>query len=286
MVACTEEAKLCPDGSAVGRVLPDCEFAPCPDRGKEWCATDDDCVCSGIDTQTSDCFVGNKKYYDLFVDKERDCPDFCTGIDGRLQTRCVKNACTLVRGEPPVVGPSIELIAEPAAGESPLLVHFTAILRGAEPNDKRYFCAETHWQFGDGKGQAATPSCVPWTPDVDIPVRYEADHRYEKLGAYEVTFTLGGLKSAPVRVAVLPELLPPECDEASDCVPAQCCHAGDCIIKEKRPDCSKIFCTEECRPGTLDCGGRCACIAGRCTGENFQPGVDTFSGPRPWQALP
>ncbi len=29
-VACTMEAKLCPDGSAVGRVPPSCEFAPCP----------------------------------------------------------------------------------------------------------------------------------------------------------------------------------------------------------------------------------------------------------------
>jgi len=28
--ACTEEAMTCPDGSAVGRVLPDCRFAPCP----------------------------------------------------------------------------------------------------------------------------------------------------------------------------------------------------------------------------------------------------------------
>ncbi|MFA6511948.1 MAG: hypothetical protein WCV86_02395 [Patescibacteria group bacterium] len=29
-VACTEEAKLCPDGSAVGRTGPNCEFAACP----------------------------------------------------------------------------------------------------------------------------------------------------------------------------------------------------------------------------------------------------------------
>ncbi|MCA9360999.1 hypothetical protein KC845_00425 [Candidatus Kaiserbacteria bacterium] len=29
-VACTMEAKLCPDGSAVGRVGPNCEFAECP----------------------------------------------------------------------------------------------------------------------------------------------------------------------------------------------------------------------------------------------------------------
>ena len=29
--ACTQEAKLCPDGSSVGRQGPDCEFAACPE---------------------------------------------------------------------------------------------------------------------------------------------------------------------------------------------------------------------------------------------------------------
>ena len=29
-VACTMEAKICPDGSSVGRSGPKCEFAPCP----------------------------------------------------------------------------------------------------------------------------------------------------------------------------------------------------------------------------------------------------------------
>lgn len=29
-VFCTMDAKICPDGSYVGRVAPDCEFAPCP----------------------------------------------------------------------------------------------------------------------------------------------------------------------------------------------------------------------------------------------------------------
>lgn len=29
-VACTMEAKICPDGSSVGRTAPACEFAPCP----------------------------------------------------------------------------------------------------------------------------------------------------------------------------------------------------------------------------------------------------------------
>lgn len=31
-VMCTMDAKLCPDGSAVGRVGPHCEFAPCPGK--------------------------------------------------------------------------------------------------------------------------------------------------------------------------------------------------------------------------------------------------------------
>lgn len=36
-VVCTMDAKLCPDGSYVGRVPPDCEFALCPGE-MEWLA--------------------------------------------------------------------------------------------------------------------------------------------------------------------------------------------------------------------------------------------------------
>ena len=35
-IACTEEAKICPDGSAVGRIGPDCEFALCPTKTVKW----------------------------------------------------------------------------------------------------------------------------------------------------------------------------------------------------------------------------------------------------------
>ncbi|MDP2734951.1 MAG: hypothetical protein Q8P12_01960 [bacterium] len=35
-IACTQEAKLCPDGSYVGRTGPNCEFAACPGEGGEW----------------------------------------------------------------------------------------------------------------------------------------------------------------------------------------------------------------------------------------------------------
>ncbi len=30
--ACTQEAKICPDGTGVGRTGPNCEFAPCPTK--------------------------------------------------------------------------------------------------------------------------------------------------------------------------------------------------------------------------------------------------------------
>ena len=40
-VACTMDAKLCPDGSSVGRIPPNCEFAPCP-------ASSNKLFCGGI----------------------------------------------------------------------------------------------------------------------------------------------------------------------------------------------------------------------------------------------
>ncbi|MEM4240037.1 MAG: hypothetical protein QXM31_04580 [Candidatus Woesearchaeota archaeon] len=282
-VACTEEAKICPDGSAVGRTGPNCEFAPCPERGSNYCDVDEDCVCDGFDTRKDQCFVGNRQYYDLFVDKERDCPDFCTGIAGDKGVRCIENACMIVKLETPIaVGPSMMVEAVPAMGEVPLVVNMTAVLRNAEPNDRSLYCVQQKWDFGDGNGQAVSPSCVPWFPEAEVPTRYSAVHRYEKPGFYNVTFTLGSLVSSPGFVSVVPELFPPECDEDSDCAKAQCCHAADCVIKEKAPDCSRIMCTMDCMPGTLDCGGSCACIAGRCTGKNFLPGKVNLEKPMPW----
>jgi putative hemolysin len=44
-VACTMEAKLCPDGSAVGRSGPNCEFAECPDEVPVVACREDAKVC-------------------------------------------------------------------------------------------------------------------------------------------------------------------------------------------------------------------------------------------------
>lgn len=59
------------------------------------CAVDSDCICGGEDLNTRKCYVGNKAYYDVNVDKTKDCSFYCTGPEGQ-KTKCVKNWCTLV----------------------------------------------------------------------------------------------------------------------------------------------------------------------------------------------
>lgn len=56
----------------------------------------------------------------------------------------------------------------------------------------------------------------------------------------------------------------PACRTDADCVKATCCHATACIVRDAAPDCAGVACTMECRPGTLDCGGSCACDGGSC----------------------
>lgn len=61
---CTMEAKMCPDGSAVGRTGPACEFAPCP--GESGAVTDfDSCVAAGhpvMESYPRQCAAGGQTY--------------------------------------------------------------------------------------------------------------------------------------------------------------------------------------------------------------------------------
>ncbi|MFH1711232.1 MAG: hypothetical protein ABH840_02895 [Nanoarchaeota archaeon] len=57
-----------------------------------------------------------------------------------------------------------------------------------------------------------------------------------------------------------------ECVKDEDCVPVSCCHASSCVAGSEKPDCSDIFCTQSCEPGTLDCGqGSCKCLKNKCS---------------------
>jgi len=56
------------------------------------CSQDSDCAC-GVHAVTGECFYGNA----AFVDTERQCPDFCTGIAANLAIRCISSECRHVR---------------------------------------------------------------------------------------------------------------------------------------------------------------------------------------------
>ncbi|MBL8678834.1 MAG: hypothetical protein JNK05_06695 [Myxococcales bacterium] len=74
-----------------------------------------------------------------------------------------------------------------------------------------------------------------------------------------------------------------ECARDEDCVPASCCHPTQCVAISARPTCEGIMCTSECRGATLDCGGSCGCVAGRCAAHiaNMQPPIELDSGVSP-----
>ncbi|MCX6776958.1 MAG: serpin family protein [Candidatus Micrarchaeota archaeon] len=109
--ACTEEAKLCPDGTAVGRVGPNCEFAPCPnvtncqnysvDKCPSQCVVCPPCaVCSSISCQSEEfCKVigFNRSWY-----AENQCVGMwggnvtnllCCGSVGDFPNTCLIGAC-------------------------------------------------------------------------------------------------------------------------------------------------------------------------------------------------
>lgn len=60
------------------------------------CIKDTDCAC-GRSKTTNDCAVGNEDYIDdEDEDDVRPCPDFCSGIGGNLEVKCVANTCQQV----------------------------------------------------------------------------------------------------------------------------------------------------------------------------------------------
>jgi hypothetical protein len=52
------------------------------------CEIDEDCAC-GVHIATGECFFGSKEY----VNTEEQCPDYCTGIAGNIELKCIENEC-------------------------------------------------------------------------------------------------------------------------------------------------------------------------------------------------
>ncbi|NOY93705.1 MAG: hypothetical protein GXP55_21175 [Deltaproteobacteria bacterium] len=61
------------------------------------------------------------------------------------------------------------------------------------------------------------------------------------------------------------------CETDADCVPAGCCHATSCAAQANAPSCGDVMCTQDCRYGTLDCGGGCLCHEGHCAARLSGP---------------
>ena len=109
--ACTQDAKLCPDGSSVGRIGPNCEFAPCPNATNCSNYSSDNCpsqcvvcppcaVCSSISCQSEEFCkaIGfNRTWY-----AENQCVGLwggnvtsllCCGSVGDFPNTCLIGAC-------------------------------------------------------------------------------------------------------------------------------------------------------------------------------------------------
>jgi hypothetical protein len=55
-----------------------------------------------------------------------------------------------------------------------------------------------------------------------------------------------------------------ECVQDTDCAPKCGCHPDSCVSIEKKGNCEKMFCSQDCS-GPLDCNaGYCSCINNKC----------------------
>ena len=96
-IPCTQEARLCPEGSYVGRTGPNCEFAPCPSEVR----------CEGISCEGVPLLPQGYTLKSYFVEKTLDTAcatnsECETPGEYTVQSRCpftslcLKNKCTVV----------------------------------------------------------------------------------------------------------------------------------------------------------------------------------------------
>jgi hypothetical protein len=89
--ACTMEAKICPDGSAVGRVPPNCDFAPCP----ETCKCPEGYVQEG-DVCNPKCYYSTPKClipsFQCNITKSCESDSDCTSLECCHPTSCINKA--------------------------------------------------------------------------------------------------------------------------------------------------------------------------------------------------
>ena len=72
LIGCTMDAKICPDGTAVGRVAPDCQFEECKNTAKFSCPKNEyvNCMPSPDTSPTVECSQAFLQW------AEKNCPNF------------------------------------------------------------------------------------------------------------------------------------------------------------------------------------------------------------------
>ena len=95
-IACTQEAKICPDGSSVGRTGPNCEFAPCPKETYS-CQQDSDCV---LAINLNECCSCPAAYLKADVEKNESLAIYEHGKDYRNRKYNTGEVCSDVACSP------------------------------------------------------------------------------------------------------------------------------------------------------------------------------------------
>jgi hypothetical protein len=195
-----------------------------------YCNNDSDCAC-GTHINTGECFYGNK----AFVNVEKQCPDYCTGIAAMFETRCVDKECKKVKRE--IVPPAADCNTDSDCAPEQCC-HATSCI----PVSKKGVC-----------NLLCTNICMPGTIDCGGSCLCQNNKCTAKLNNLTEQVTPPAQPQA-------------ECTTDSDCVPEECCHSATCIPASKKGVCN-LACTADCQRQTMDCGGFCTCVNGKCAAE-------------------
>ncbi len=138
----------------------------------DYCETNEDCTCQGIDKRTGNCFLGTVREYKQYADTTKDCADFCTGFAGNLHVVCKNNKCVQEKQkdrQEPVCGDGICDFSEAAkCGKCPegatcMPCRETTCPEDCEKNRPvcgNGFCEDGEADSDGGCGTGADPRCL------------------------------------------------------------------------------------------------------------------------------
>jgi len=99
---------------------------------------------------------------------------------------------------PPGSSSHVSLTADMTEGVAPLEVNFSGSLVAGSDDDQNYACLPSQFEFGDGNSLTIMSECGGEPNER----RDTANYVYDQAGEYQVTFTLGEIKSEPVTIIV------------------------------------------------------------------------------------